>query len=71
MQYGPTARPARRGRRHLIPCALAAIVAWGTPAARAQEGPPPAGPRPPAARPGVPGRGVLGDVPLTAADSAV
>jgi hypothetical protein len=37
----------------------------------AQEGPPPAGPRPPAAQPGVPGRGVLGGVPMTAADSAV
>lgn len=71
MQQGPTAKPARGGLGYLIPCTLAAMMAWAAVAARAQEGPPPAGPRPPAAQPGVPGRGVLGGVPMTAADSAV
>ncbi len=70
MPHGPTARPACLGHRFLIPCSLAALMSWTAAAVQAQAGAGPTGQRP-VPQAGVPGRGVLGGVPMAAADSAV
>ncbi len=70
MRYGPTARPARVGHRFLIWCSFGALLSWSAATANAQAGAGPGAQRP-APQAGAPGRGVLGGVPMTAADSAV
>lgn len=65
MQTSRGSIPAQLGRGFAIAGAVATLVGWSA-AAYAQ-----AGGAPPAPQAGVPGRGVLGGVPMTAADSAV